>query len=157
MPRGKRPRWLRVDRLLGEHGLPFDSKVARREFMKRLEARRAAEVDEEWKPIRRGWCLGSKGFRQELVAEMRERTGPNHGGDERRETEAAWAEQVLGEELKRLGWSALDLAQRRKGDAQKLKIARRLRGETTATLPWIAGALNMGAAGSLANLLRRAK
>ena len=157
LPARKRPRWLRVDRLLGEHGLPVDSKAARREFVVRMEARRAAEQDEEWKPVRRGWCLGGKGFRKELLAEMRERTGPNHGGEERRETEAAWTEKVLAEELERRRWTARDLAQRRKGDAQKLKIARRLRRETTATLQWIANALYMGAAGSLANLLRRAK
>jgi hypothetical protein len=55
------------------------------------------------------------------------------------------------------GWTAsLDLAQRRKGDAQKLRIARRLRQETTMTLNWIAKRLNMGAAGALANLLRDA-
>jgi hypothetical protein len=35
-------------------------------------------------------------------------------------------------------------------------IARRLREETTMTLNWIAGKLKMGAAGSLANLLRDA-
>jgi len=46
---------------------------------------------------------------------------------------------------------------RRKGDAQKLKLARRLCQETTMTLNWSAERLNMGTAGSLANLLRDAK
>jgi hypothetical protein len=40
---------------------------------------------------------------------------------------------------------------------QKLKIAGRLRGETTMTLHWIVRELKMGAAGSLANLLCDAK
>jgi REP element-mobilizing transposase RayT len=156
LPARKRPRWLRVDRLLGEHGLPCDTKLARREFALRMEARRAAELDNEWKAVRRGWCLGSKEFRQELLEEMRGRTGLHHGGEERRETEEAWAEQRMANELQRRRWTAQDLAQRRKGDAQKLKIARRLRQETTMTLNWIAKRLNMGAAGSLANLLRDA-
>jgi len=39
---------------------------------------------------------------------------------------------------------------------QKLENAGRLRGETTMTLHWIARELKMGAAGSLANLLRDA-
>ena len=43
------------------------------------------------------------------------------------------------------------------GDAHKVEIARRLRQETTMPLRWIAQRLNMGAAGSLANLLRPAK
>jgi hypothetical protein len=36
----------------------------------------------------------------------------------------------------------------------RLNIARRRREETTVTLTWIASRLNMGTAGSLANLLR---
>ena len=115
-----------------------------------MEARRAAELANEWKAVRRGWWLGGKEFRQELLEAMRGRTGPRHGGEERRETEEAWAEQLLAEELKRRRWTALDLAQRRKGDAQKLRIARRLRQETTMTLNWMAKRLNMRAAGSLA-------
>ena len=88
---------------------------------------------------------------------MREDTGPQHGGEERRESEAAWAEQKVRSELKRLGWAAEELAQRRKGDLQKLAIAQQLRRETTMTLNWIADRLHMGAAGSLANLLRNIK
>jgi putative transposase len=38
-----RPAWLRVDRLLGEHGIARDTVAGRREFEQRLEARRAAE------------------------------------------------------------------------------------------------------------------
>jgi hypothetical protein len=49
------------------------------------------------------------------------------------------------------------LAQRRKGDAGKVRVARRLREETTMTLNWIAKQLSMGVAGSLANLLRKKK
>ena len=39
----------------------------------------------------------------------------------------------------------------------KVVLARRLRQETTMTLNWIAQRLKMGAAGSLANLLRDAE
>jgi len=97
--------------------------------------------------------FGGKKFRQELLAQMREQTGPNHGGDQRRETEEAWAEQLVAGELKRRRWISAELEQRRKGDAQKVKIAWRLRQETTMPLRWIAQPLNMGTAGSLANLL----
>jgi putative transposase len=157
LPQRKRPRWLRVDRLLGEHGLPGDTKRTRREFALRMEARRAGELDPEWKSVRRGWCLGTRTFREGLLKEMRGRSGVNHGGEERRESEEAWAEQLVMEELQQRRWSAAELAQRRKGDPQKLKLAQRLRQETTMTLTWIAKRLNMGAAGSLANLLRDAK
>jgi len=155
LPARRRPGWLRVDRLLGEHGLPVASKLARREFVRRMEARRAADLGREWKRVRRGWCLGGKDFRKELLAEMRGRTGPHHGGEERRESEEAWAAQLLAEGLKRQGWTVEDLARRRKGDGVKVRLARRLRQETTMTLSWIANNLNMGAAGSVANLLRK--
>jgi len=88
---------------------------------------------------------------------MREQTGPNHGGEQRRESEEAWAEQMVRGELKRLQWIKEDLEQRRKGDLQKLILARQLRRETTMTWKWIAQRLNMGTAGSLANLLRNKK
>jgi hypothetical protein len=101
--------------------------------------------------------LGGREFRQGLLEEMGGRTGPNHGGEERRESDEVWAERLVAEELKGRRWTAAELARRRKGDAQKLKMARRLRQETTMTLAGIAKKLNMGAAGSLANLLRPAR
>ncbi|MGA2556471.1 MAG: transposase [Verrucomicrobiota bacterium] len=156
-PARQRPGWLRTDRLLGEHGLRGDTPAARREFARRMEARRVAELDQEWKGIRRGWCLGGREFRKGLLEEMRGRTGPNHSGEARRETEEAWAEQLMADELQRRRWTAAELEQRRKGDAQKIKIARRLRQETTMTLSWIGKRLNMGVAGSVANLLRHAR
>ncbi len=44
-------RWLRVDRLLGEHGIPKDSPAGRAAFERRMELRRAGEDGEEFKPI----------------------------------------------------------------------------------------------------------
>lgn len=67
------------------------------------------------------------------------------------------AERILAEELKQRGWDVRELAGRRKGDAVKLTIARRLRSETTMTWAWIARRPSMGAAGSVANRLRTTK
>jgi hypothetical protein len=64
------------------------------------------------------------------------------------------AERILAEELQRRGWDQSELQRRRKGDPEKLAIARRLRTETTMTLAWMAGKLSMGAPGALANCLR---
>jgi hypothetical protein len=58
------------------------------------------------------------------------------------------------EEHSVLGWSALDLQGRRKGDPQKVRIAARLRRETTMTLQWIADRLCMGAGTHVAFLLQ---
>lgn len=149
----KRPIWLRADRLLGEWAIPRDSPAGRRRLELGLEGRRAAEQDEELKPIRRGWCLGDEAFRKELLALMSKRMGTEHYGQERMETAEAKAEQIIAEELKRLKWTEAILKTRRKGDPAKVAIATRLRKETTRTVGWIAERLAMGTRGHVNHLL----
>ena len=149
----QRPRWLRVDRLLGEWGIPRDSPAGREEFAGRMEARRRAEGSGEYEP--RGWCLGSEEFRQELLAQVSEMATPKDGGEEVRQSALAKAQRIAQEELDALGWAAPDLQGRRKSDPQKVRIAARLRRETTMTLEWIADRLCMGAVTHVASLLQR--
>jgi REP element-mobilizing transposase RayT len=149
-----RPKWLRVDRLLGEHGLAGDTAAARREFERRMEARRAEEGDAaEWKGLRRGWCLGTGQFKRALLQRMRGLLGPNHSGALRRESELARAEELVAQELKRLGWQEQDLKQRPKSDAAKVALAARLRQETVLTIGQIARRLQMGSRNTLNNHL----
>ena len=150
---GRRPSWLRVDRVLGEMGIPADSGPGRKEFGQRMEERRWEDEPEQWKRVRRGWCLGDEAFRQELLKAMGSRMGAEHYGEERQETAQAKAERVLGQELKKLRWQERHLEQTRKGDGKKVRIARRLRCETTMTLAWIAQRLRMGTKTHLAHLL----
>ena len=91
LARSKRPAWLRADRLLGESGIPKDSPAGRQRLERALEERRSAEEGEEFKPIRRGWCLGEEKFREELLKQMSERMGVEHYGEERAETAGAVA------------------------------------------------------------------
>ena len=141
----QRPGWLWVGRLLGEMGIPKDSAAGRAEFRKQMERRRQEELEEQWKPIRRGWCLGEQAFREELLAQMSGRMGEHHDGVERRESAEEKAERIVREELRKMGWKPEELARRAKGDAAKLAIASRLRRETTMTLKWISQRLAMGA------------
>ena len=127
----KRPAWLRVDRLLGEWGIPEDSPAGRQRFEQALEERRGAEEGEEFKPIRRGWCLGEEKFREELLTKMSERMGAEHYDQERAETAGALAELIIAEELKRGQWQEADFKTRPKGDSVKVDLAARLRAETT--------------------------
>ena len=55
-----------------------------------------------------------------------------------RQSALAKAQRMAQEELDALGWAAQDLQGRRKSDPQKVRIAARLRRETTMTLEWIA-------------------
>ena len=119
-----------------------------------MELRRAEGDDPaRLKALRRGWCLGDKAFREELLAQMKERIGEHHYGEERSQTEAEHAGKIVLEGLKRLGWKEADLAARAKGDPEKLKLAVRLRAETTVTVKWIAQRLGMGAWTHLNHLL----
>jgi putative transposase len=140
----RRVPWLRVQRLFGENGIPKDSAAGRREFERRMEMRRWEDQPQEWKQVRRGWCLGDQEFRKELLAQMAESIGSGHYGEELRESAEEKAEGIVAAELKSLGWTDADLAKQRKGDVRKVRIARRLRQETTMTLKWIAQRLRMG-------------
>jgi putative transposase len=150
---GKRPDWLRVDRLLGEMGIPKDSKAGRKYFQGLMEERRRHENFRSYKPVRRGWCLGEQRFRKELLAQMAERVGESHYGVERQETGEEKAEGIVGEELRRRRWAERDLERRRKGDPEKVRIATRLRRESIMTLKWIARRLHMGSWTHVSNCL----
>jgi len=144
-----RPGWMRVDRLLGEHGLGSDLAANRQEFERRMEARRLAETDEEaLKVLGRGWCLGGGEYKRQMLEAMEGKLGEHHSGELRRETAEAKAERIVAEELSRQGWNESDLATRRKSDPGKLRIAARLRRETTLTIKAIASRVHLGSSRS---------
>jgi REP element-mobilizing transposase RayT len=156
-PPEQRPRWLRVDRLLGELGIPKDTPAGRTELERYLETRRAQEEGDEFKALRRGWCLGSETFRREWLESVHTRATESHHAQTRQETTAEKARRILNEELDKLGWTRAELAGLAKGDARKLRIAQRLRMETAVTLKWIATELHMGTWTHVANRLQNAK
>jgi REP element-mobilizing transposase RayT len=150
---GKRPAWLRVDRLLGEYRIPQDSAAGRRHLAASLEQRRGAEEGGEFKAIRRGWFLGDEALKRELLAQVSAKTGQWHYGELVQESAEATAERMVKEELSKRKWDETTLARRRKGDAVKVALAERLQRETTVTLAWIAARLHMGTRSYLAHLL----
>jgi REP element-mobilizing transposase RayT len=149
----QRPGWLRVDRLFGECGIDRDSATGRQTFEHGLEARRHQESEEDFQSVRQGWCFGDEGFRQNLLSQVEGRTGPNHYGSEIQEASEAKATRIIDEELRRAIWTEADLRLRKKGDPTKIRMARRLRTETTVTLLWIATRLRMGTRSHLSHLL----
>jgi REP-associated tyrosine transposase len=149
----RRPAWLRTDRLFGEWAVAVDSAAGRKMFSAQMEARRAGEEQQEYKSLRRGWFLGDKTFRKELLAQMDQRRGEWHYGEELRESAEERAERIVKAELKRKGWVERELKVRRKGDKFKVQLARRLQTETTVPLKWISQRLCMGTRGHLAHLL----
>jgi len=62
-------------------------------------------------------------------------------------------EWQMGRGLERLGWDEVQLRARPKGHRSKVRLARRLRQETTMSLKWIAERLQMGTWTYVSNLL----
>jgi len=140
----KRLGWLRVDRLLGEHGVRRDNASGRREFSRRMEARRDDEDDEFQKTVKRGWRFGGEDFLDRLVDQMEDEPTENHEPGQAREAMTVRASNLVAEELRRLKLTTTDLQMMRKGDPVKVGIAERIHRETPMTLRWIAEALQMG-------------
>jgi REP element-mobilizing transposase RayT len=154
---GKRPGWLRVDRLMGEWKVAADTAAGRRRMAAGMEQRRALErsrVNGDFERLRRGWYWGPKTFREELLERIGARRGRQHYGEELRESEEQKAARLVDQMLGLLGWTEQDLRERRKGDPQKARMACRLRLETTMTWSWIANRLAMGHWRTAANAVR---
>jgi hypothetical protein len=62
---------------------------------------------------------------------------------------------MVSKERKRFGRTNAVLTGRRKGDRQKVKLARRFRGETTMSLARIAESMRMGSWNRVSNAPRR--
>jgi hypothetical protein len=144
---------VRVDRLLGECGIPQDSDAGHRVFEQRLELRRTLDRDGDLQALRTGWCLGNEAFRQELLAQVNTQASNSHYGPELHDAAEQKANRIVAEALAKLGWTESELRERRKGAPEKILIAERLRRETTVTLAWVADRLFMGTKGHLVHLL----
>jgi putative transposase len=137
---GKRLKWLRVDRLMGEWAVPVDSTAGRRALEEGMEQRKELEWSKkagDWKRLRRGWCFGPKEFRKELLEMIGEKKDRCHYGEELRESDEQKAERLLEQMLRRQRWTAKELQRRKKGDKVKVTMAKQLRKETTMTWAWI--------------------
>lgn len=84
---------------------------------------------------------------------MTAKMGQEHYGEERRESRDSKAERIVEEEMRKLKVKERDLDTRCKGDLDKVRIAVRLRRETTVTFEWIAERLRMGSRSYAQNLV----
>ena len=147
-----RPVWLRIDRLLGEHGLQEDSAANRREFERRMK-RMCAETEagaEELLP--KGWRIGAEDFCDWLADKLARKGRRDERAKERKETDAALAEALVQKELAKVRWREIDLALRPKGHPIKVRIARELRCQTPMNRRWIAERLKIGSPSYLSAL-----
>ena len=152
----KRAKWLRVDRVLGEHGIKRDDRQGRLEFARRMEALREENADApRYGQIRRGWRFGSEEFVARILDRIEGKLGESQTRREQEESMDQRAQRIVAEGLRAAGWSEERLAKERKGHAVKVELAVRLRRETTLSLKWIAEKLRMGTWTHVSFLLHR--
>lgn len=148
-PPSQREKWLRVDRLLGEHGIGRDTSRGRQEFREIMAARcdqKSYSEDELWASIRRGWKFGAEDFVERLAAVSQSGVGnpSNHLSDALAETMEERARAVVRAFLQNRGIEMETFLKLKKGDPLKICLARELRSQTTMTMAWIARELNAG-------------
>src|SRR5258708_17572088 len=88
-----------------------------------------------------------------MLRYIEEQRGKCHYGEELCEAAARKAERLMREVLQAESVPEEQLARWRKGHPFKIKLAARLRSDTTVTVGWIAQRLSMGSRGHLAHLL----
>jgi hypothetical protein len=141
---------------LGELGNRGDDRRGRsvyERYIKRLIKRYHEEegrkgIEEEWDRLRRGWCLGRKGFRDRLI-EMVDRViqgkqRETYKGDEIQAHDEAEADRLLRVGLKTLSLKEQELGRMAKGAQEKQILAWWLRKKTVVSREWISHKLKMG-------------
>jgi REP element-mobilizing transposase RayT len=103
-----------------------------------------------------GWALGTKGWREMIAKEHAQRSlGLGFHKDEVTELrESAWQES-LNKQLRLAGKTTADLPGKPKRQPWKVELARQIRNESGASMPWLAEALQLGKAASLRSYLSR--
>ena len=108
-----RPPWLRVDRLMGEHGFLEDNARSRREFERRMKQLRAGRQDPVM--IQRDWKSGAEDFCDWLADKLSRYGREGERARERSETDAVLAERMVVETSKCVQWREIDLVLQPKG------------------------------------------
>jgi REP element-mobilizing transposase RayT len=151
---GKGPKWLHPDRVLDAFHLDLRHR-GRKAYVAYLQ-RRAEEnggdlSDEAMRELRKGWYLGSDGFRDQLVNQINDVSGKlikkgsvsGPVAKAHKEADAEHVIQLLGVEME-YNADREFLAQQRKGVWQKALMAAMVKKHCAVSNEWIAKRLAMG-------------
>ena len=167
-PKQARTAWLEVDRVLGNLGLT-DRASGRRKYAEYMEER-AGEwrtkkgkkiFREMWKPIRYGWFVGEKGFKETLLTHLgkavdgKQRT--SYAGEAIKTHGEAEAEKLIRAGLRTLGLRETDLRRLPKGHPHKCVLAWAAHRHTTVCHAWLSNRLNMGVTSNMSMYVSKAK
>lgn len=154
----KRPAFLDLSGCLESAGRLTDSSAGRkryRDYLAWLSCDEGARREMLFDRMCRGWALGSKKFKKELLSEEAERlkaeggdgsvvAGEHYDGRDLREANTLKWELLLERGLSELGKDRTEIRKDLKSAQWKVMIAAVLKGHTSATNVWIAKKLNMG-------------
>ncbi len=160
----RRPGWLVAETVLTEAGGLSDTPAgwrSYRDYLEVLTEESPEERDKKFGRMSRGWVVGTKEFRREMIAGMREQRtylarATRHGdraGDRQSLRGEIWEErlevaaQAAGIDLKKLG--------AKKSEADKVLLAAALKATTDVSNGWLTGRLQMGTPASASQFVRR--
>ena len=162
----RKPEWLTRDRVLGNLGLS-DTPAGRRRYAGHMAGRVDAvrysdepwRADEAWDGIRRGWHVGSKGFRAQLLDRMNLAMGKgrraSYGGEAVHAHDETMAERWIQAGMKALRVTEDDLKAMRMNSATKYALAWLVRRHTAVRTAWIKERLRMGTATCFSAYLKK--
>lgn len=159
-----RPDWLEPAVVLGEAGGLHDTKVGWRKYLNYLEfiATDSGKKKElVAKKLSRGWCVGSREFKNEMREEAAkrgaDRDGKRFGGLEpaelRAERREAWEERLRA--LAKTAKIDLDSLPKPKSHADKALLAAAMKQSTSVSNGWLSERLAMGQPASASQFARR--
>ena len=163
--KAQRPEWLCMERVLDNLHVA-DTPVGRKKYAEymgqRVEEVRHSDkpwkADESWQKIRRGWYLGSDGFRQEMLGRLgrvlEKGKRESFSGEGVQTHDEARAEELIAAGLGKLGLADADLDQMIKNSPDKYALAWLVRRKTCVGNGWLKDRLRMGKATNFSELLK---
>jgi hypothetical protein len=159
--------WVYVDRVFGELGHQRGNRGTREKYGRYMEelAKKCRELDgkreleEKWKPLRRGWYMGDEAFLNRLLELMgknlKGKVRESYLGEELRDHDEGQALKRLKRGLEVLGITESDLEAKAKGVLEKQVLAWWLRKKTVVSRRWISEKLRMGDLSRVTKAVRR--
>ncbi len=153
-----------ADTLLAESGDLADTTAGWRsygEYLAVLAEEMPAKREEKFGAMSRGWALGTKKFRHELVRDLRRRGAELERAAHRGASEGehqGLRDDIWEEQLVTLAQAAkIDLERlgARKSDAQKVLLAAAMKASTDVSNGWLTARLVMGTPASASQFVRR--
>jgi len=157
----KNPSWLSLDRIVEAHEQRPNCLQSRKAYLRYLENRVAEEKDcSDYGALRRGWCLGSAEFKEELRdglldKQMGSVMRDSIVGEPRRMHDHSEAERLLDAAVGVLEFDLSEKNRLKRNDFRKELVAWFLSGKTSVGQEWIAKKLGMGNRVNVSRAIRR--